>query len=334
MAEQPATLRRIVAEAGEEIKALATAARLAERIVFVGCGTAANAALAGTYLFSQICGREAALVPASEFRYRTAFIDSGTLVIAMSQSGETIDVLEAMTEARRRGCQLAAIVNTPNSTLDRMVSTRVLLRSGVEQCVLATKSYTAMLATLLLTACEMKRDVEVGQTAVKLAAFAIETMLTDGTVEHIKRLGESVAISQHLFVIGRGVHYASALEAALKIKEVSYVHAEGFAAGELKHGVIALVEDGTPCVAFATDDETRTDVLSGAAELKSRGGRMIGIGSSNDDVFDDFIVVPDVGLGNAIAEALPGQLLGYYAALARGNDPDRPRNLAKSVTVK
>src|SRR5205823_6215222 len=131
-----------------------------------------------------------------------------------------------------------------------------------------------------------------------------------------------------------GVHYPSALEAALKIKEVSYIHAEGFAAGELKHGVIALVTSGTPCLVYAPDDETRPDMLSSATELRSRGGRIIGISSRDDEVFDDFIYVKDAGTANALVEAVPAQLLAYYAALARGNDPDRPRNLAKSVTVK
>lgn len=334
MSEQPATLRRLLHEAEPEIKALAVAARSARRILLVGCGTAANAALAGTYLFSQLAGREATLVPASEFRYRTGSLDEGTLVVAISQSGETIDVLEAAHEARRRGSRLAAIVNTPNSSLDRMVDTRVLLRSGVEQCVLATKSYTAMLATLLLTACEMSGQSGTAKRAINDAADTLEQLLAGSLVDQARAIGHRVAQGNHLFAVGRGVHYASALEAALKIKEVSYVHAEGFAAGELKHGVIALIESGTPCLIFAPDGETRTDVLSGAAELKSRGGQIIGVGSTNDGLFDEFIAVPDTGLGNPIAEALPGQLLGYYAALARGNDPDRPRNLAKSVTVK
>ena len=136
-------------------------------------------------------------------------------------------------------------------------------------------------------------------------------------------------------MVGRGPHYPSALEAALKIKEVSYIHAEGFAAGELKHGVIAFVESGTPCLVLAPQRcARRTDVLSGAAELRSRGGYIIGVGSTGDSVFDEFIAVPDAGIASAIVEAVPGQLLGYFAALARGNDPDRPRNLAKSVTVK
>lgn len=334
MAEQPGTLRRLVAEGTDEIAALAAAARDAERIVLVGCGTAAHAALAGSYWLSEIAAREATVIPASEFRYRTGFVNAETLVIALSQSGETIDVLEAMTTARKRGARLAAIVNTANSSLDRLVETRVLLRSGVEQCVLATKSYTAMLAALLMTTCDLDANPSDGVNAVLLAAGAIEAMLDDGIPDLANGIGEKIALANHLFAVGRGIHYPSALEAALKIKEVSYVHAEGFAAGELKHGVIALIEPGRPCLVFAADDETRTDVLSGAAELKSRGGYIIGVGSTNDAIFDDFIPVPDVGLGNVIAEALPGQLLGYFAALARGNDPDRPRNLAKSVTVK
>ncbi|MDQ3226615.1 MAG: SIS domain-containing protein, partial [Chloroflexota bacterium] len=128
--------------------------------------------------------------------------------------------------------------------------------------------------------------------------------------------------------------YASALEAALKIKEVSYIHAEGFAAGELKHGVIALIEPGTPCLVFAPQDGTRTDVLTGASELRSRGAKIIGVGSVDDEAFNEFIYIQDAGVATPIVEAVPGQLLGYAAALARGNDPDRPRNLAKSVTVK
>jgi glucosamine--fructose-6-phosphate aminotransferase (isomerizing) len=159
-------------------------------------------------------------------------------------------------------------------------------------------------------------------------------LLLNRSRERIGEVAGRIATTEHLFVIGRGPHYPSALEAALKIKEVSYIHAEGFAAGELKHGVIALIEPGAPCLVLAANDATRTDVLSGAAELRSRGAHIIGIGSADDDVFDDFLEVPDAGLATVIVEAVPGQLLGYFAAIARGNDPDRPRNLAKSVTVK
>ncbi len=334
VSEQPETLGRLISEAKSEITALANELRTARKIVMVGCGTAGNAALAATYLFSQICQRDVTYLPASEFRYRAGPLDSETIVLALSQSGETVDVLEAMTDARNHGSRLAAMVNSPNSTLDRMVDTSVKLRAGVEQCVLATKSYTAMLAALLLTAHQMDERWETGADLVMQARDGIVQTLSPPSRAHIAELGRDVANVEHLFVIGRGVHFPSALEAALKIKEVSYIHAEGFAAGELKHGVIALIEPGTPCLVFAPHDDTRTDVLSGASELRSRGARIIGIGTSNDEGFDDFIAIPDVGLATAIVEAVPCQLFGYAAAIARGHDPDRPRNLAKSVTVK
>ena len=157
-------------------------------------------------------------------------------------------MLDAISDARQRGAKLAAIVNTPMSTLDRAVDTRVLLRAGVEQCVLATKSYTTMLATLLLAAHASTGRWSTGADLVLHAADAIELMLDDGSRDQIREVATRLAKAEHLFVIGRGPHYPSALETALKIKEVSYVHAEGFAAGELKHGVIALVEAGTPCL--------------------------------------------------------------------------------------
>ncbi len=332
--EQPAALRRLVLESREEIENLAEVISKAESVNLVGCGTAGNAALAGTYFFDEICGRAVNMIPASEFRYRSQTLNRSSLVIALSQSGETVDVLDAMAVARRRGATLAAIVNTSMSTLDRTVATRVLLRAGVEQCVLATKSYTTMLATLLLTAHAVDGRWSTGAGLVLRAADAIDSILLNGSRDGIKAVATRLAAAEHLFVIGRGVHFPSALEAALKIKEVSYIHAEGFAAGELKHGVIALVEAGTPCIVLAPEDSSRTDVLSGAAELRSRGGYIIGVGSTPDCAFDQFIQIPDTGIASAIVEAVPGQLFGYFAALARGNDPDRPRNLAKSVTVK
>jgi glucosamine--fructose-6-phosphate aminotransferase (isomerizing) len=159
-------------------------------------------------------------------------------------------------------------------------------------------------------------------------------MLTDSWLARIHEVARRIYQADHLYIIGRGLSYPTALEAALKIKEVSYIHAEGFAGGELKHGVIALIAPGTPCVVYAPNDETRSDILSGAMELKSRGGYIIGVGPANDPVFDVHLPTPDVGDAAPLVQALPAQMLGYHAALLRGNDPDKPRNLAKSVTVK
>jgi glucosamine--fructose-6-phosphate aminotransferase (isomerizing) len=200
--------------------------------------------------------------------------------------------------------------------------------------VLSTKAYAAKVAALILLAHALNGTDETGRRLVLDAAAGLRQMLEECWVDQVREAARRIQGAEHLFVIGRGLSYPTALEAALKIKEVSYIHAEGFAGGELKHGVIALVEPGTPCVVYAPNDETRRDILSGAQELKSRGGLIIGVGPAPDPVFDLHLPTPDVGDAAPLVQALPAQMLGYHAALLRGNDPDKPRNLAKSVTVK
>ncbi|MEZ4665445.1 MAG: glutamine--fructose-6-phosphate transaminase (isomerizing) [Thermomicrobiales bacterium] len=334
MAEQPDVLERLVDSAGEQIDALANAIRESYGAYMVGCGTASYAALTGSYLFSRIVSRHVNFAPGSEFKYYEHFLKPGSLAIAFSQSGETADIIEAMLAARARGATLAGVVNAPRSTLGRMVDIRVDLGAGPEQCVLSTKAYTAKVATLLMTAHVLAGTPEVGRDLVQEAATGMRHMLSPAWIDRVRAIARDIYEAEHLFVIGRGLSYPTALEAALKIKEVSYIHAEGFAAGELKHGVIALVQDGTPCVVYAPNDETHADIISGAMELKARGGHIIGIGPADDPVFDAWLPTPDVGDAAPLVQALPAQMLGYHAALLRGNDPDKPRNLAKSVTVK
>jgi glucosamine--fructose-6-phosphate aminotransferase (isomerizing) len=334
MAEQPEVIERIAREKRPPIEALAAAIKNAYGTFLVGCGTASYAALSGSYLFSRIAARHVNFVVGSEFKYHAHFITPESLVLALSQSGETVDVVEAMLGARRRGAKLGALVNVEQSTLDRMVDLRVHLDAGPEQCVLATKSYTAKVATLLLAAHAVAGTYDAGREAVLRAAEGMRLMLQPDWTEQVQRVAVATQRAEHLFVIGRGLSYPTALEAALKIKEVSYVHAEGFAGGELKHGVIALIEPGTPCVVYAPNDETRSDVISGATELKSRGAYIVGVGPEPNSVFDAHLPTPDVGAAAPLVDALPAQLLGYHLALLRGNDPDKPRNLAKSVTVK
>jgi glucosamine--fructose-6-phosphate aminotransferase (isomerizing) len=334
MAEQPAVLERLVRDGAEAIDRLAAAVVDAHGTFLVGCGTASYAALTGSYLFSRIAARHVNFVVGSEFKYHEHFINDRSLVVALSQSGETADVIEAMLAARRRGARLGAVVNAEHSTLDRMVDVRVPLGAGPEQCVLSTKAYTAKVAVLLLAAHAAAGTLDRGRDEVLKAATGLSAMLAGDWVERVRAVAATVHRAEHLFVIGRGLAYPTALEAALKIKEVSYVHAEGFAGGELKHGVIALIAPGTPCVVYAPDDETRSDILSGAMELKSRGGYIVGIGPTPDPVFDVHLETPEVGDAAPLVNALPAQMLGYHAALLRGNDPDKPRNLAKSVTVK
>ncbi|MFL5761709.1 MAG: glutamine--fructose-6-phosphate transaminase (isomerizing) [Thermomicrobiales bacterium] len=334
MAEQPAVLERIANEKSAAITALAEAIFESYGTFFVGCGTASYAALTGSYLFSRIASRHVNFVVGSEFKYHEHFLTPRSLVVALSQSGETADIIEGMLAARQRGARMGALVNVRHSTLDRMVDLRVHLDAGPEQCVLSTKAYTAKVAVLLLAAYAVYGDLEAGRKLILDAAEGLREMLADGWACRIHDVAQEICQAERLFVIGRGLSYPTALEAALKIKEVSYIHAEGFAGGELKHGVIALITPGTPCVVYAPRDETRADILSGAMELKSRGGFIIGIGPDDDPVFDVHLPTPDVGNASPIVQALPAQMLGYRTALLRGNDPDKPRNLAKSVTVK
>ncbi len=332
--EQPLVLRRLAAERSTEAQGLADAIGQASTVHFVGCGSAANAARCGEYLFSRIASRQANCVVGSEFGYLADFLDERSLVVGLSQSGETIDLLESMKAARRRGAALAALVNVEGSSLYRLVDHPILLSAGPERCVLATKSFTAKLGVLLMAAYATQGRLDEGRALLERAADEIQSFLTDGRVDQLRALAARIATSEHLYVIGRGPSYPMALEAALKIKEVSYIHAEGFAGGELKHGVIALVGPGTPCVVLAPNDETFYSILSGAEEIKARGGYIIGISPSPSEVWDEHIQVADVGEAGSIVNAVPPQILAYELALQRGLDPDKPRNLAKSVTVK
>jgi glucosamine--fructose-6-phosphate aminotransferase (isomerizing) len=334
MAEQPDVLERLATNGERSIRDLASAIEDSYGTFLTGCGTASYAALTGSYLFSRIAARHVNFVVGSEFKYHEHFLRNESLVLALSQSGETADILEAMRAARKHGSRLGAMVNTRNSTLDRMADLTVHLDAGPEQCVLSTKAYTAKVAALLMTAYTLAGRFQDGQVLVLRAADALRSMLAPTWIDQVRATAERIRDADHMFVIGRGLSYPTALEAALKIKEVSYVHAEGFAGGELKHGVIALITEGTPCIVYAPNDETRADIISGAMELKSRGGFMIGIGSDNDPVFDIFLETPDCGNASPLVQALPAQMLGYHLALLRGYDPDKPRNLAKSVTVK
>lgn len=332
--EQPAVLRRIAQEYGPRVQELADLIRQARGTYLVGCGTAANAALVGQYLFSRIAARHVNFAFGSEFAYLEHFIHKGSLAVALSQSGETIDIVDSVEAAKERGCTIAALVNVEGSSLHRLADFNILLGAGTERCVLATKSFTAKVAILTMVAYAADGRLEEGQRLVERAADEIHTLLHDERLELIAKIAERIKDCEHLYIIGRGPSYPLALEAALKVKEVSYMHAEGFAGGELKHGVIALIEQGSPCLVLAPRDETYAGIISGAMEVKARGGLIIGLSPENNEAFDLHIPVADVGDAAALVNVVPAQLLAYNLALLRGFDPDKPRNLAKSVTVK
>ncbi len=334
MAEQGRVVRRIANEYGEYARALADLIWESYGTFLIGSGTSSYAALTGMYLFSRIARRHVNAVLGSEFKYQEHFLTDRSLALALSQSGETADIIEAMVTSRARGAKIGALVNVRGSTLDRMADFSLPLGAGPEQCVLSTKAYTAKIAVLTLTAHTLAGTPEIGRDLLSRAADALDAFLQGDGAARVRAVAERIADAEHLYVIGRGLSYPTALEAALKVKEVSYCHAEGFAGGELKHGVIALITAGTPCLVFAPNDETREDILSSAMELKSRGGLIVGVSPAADPVFDVHLPVADVGDASPIINALPAQLLGYHLARLRGYDPDKPRNLAKSVTVK
>lgn len=332
--EQPAIITTIHNTVEKEVKRLASGIRQSYGTYMIGCGSASYVALSGSYLFSTIAKRHINVAIGSEFGYHEDFLTEKSMVIALSQSGETMDILESVKKAKEKGVRIAAITNVLGSTLYRMADEKILINAGPEIAVASTKAVTGKLAILILLAYAVSNALETGKGILKQATLSTEKLLEPASKNHIRQLAACMKDKDHVYVIGRGLSYPASLETALKIKEISYIHAEGMAAGELKHGPLALIEKGTPCIAFLPNDETYGANLAGAMEMKARGGHIIGISHIRHDVFDDFIEVSDAGPGTIIPNIVTGQLLGYFLSILKGLDPDKPRNLAKSVTVK
>lgn len=333
--EQPKVIENIAATYAVEIEKFADLIDKSHGIFFVACGSASYAALAGTYLFSTISKKHVNFAIGSEFNYLEDYIDDGTLVIPISQSGESIDVVEPVLRAKRKGATIAAILNVQGSTLYREADYKILLGCGSERAVVATKSLIAMVSILILLSYTLAKKQKAGQEMLVGAAKNVRALLSDESINKIKELARQLSKTEHLFVIGRGLSYPTALEATLKLKEASYTHAEGFAGGELKHGPIALISEGSPCIVFAPNDETYEAIVSNAAEVKARGALIIGVGPKKNEVFDQFLETDDLAEATMIPQIVYSQLLSYYLALEKGvENPDMPRNLAKSVTVR
>lgn len=330
--EQPKILMNIVNTQSDNIKKSAETIRKAYGTYLIGCGTASYACLAGTYLFSKIAKRHVNFSIGSEFTYLLDFLKDTSLVVALSQSGETIDIISSIQKAKKKNAKIMSITNVLGSSLYRASDYTMLLNAGPEKAVCSTKAYLAKIAVLYLLAHELAGTSEKGIEDINKAIVEIKRILEEE--DSIKQLAIELKDKQHMFILGRGVSYPTALESSLKIKEVSYVHAEGFAAGELKHGVIALIEKGTPIIIYNPEDETYDDTLSAAHEVKARGAHVIGISSKHNPVYDTFIRVDNCNDATIMPNVVIAQLLGYHLAVVKGYDPDKPRNLAKSVTVK
>ena len=311
-------------------------------IQIVACGSSFLTGMVAKYWFEDIADLPCQVEIASEFRYRSVAKNADTLLVTISQSGETADTLAALRNARHYLASLC-FCNVPNSSLVRESDMSLMIRAGPEICVASTKAFTTQLADLLLLVIAIARQQglpEATETELVRALHSVPALMTRVLTKNqaLKKLAERFIDKGHALFLGRGTHYPIALEGALKLKEISYIHAEGYAAGELKHGPLALVDDNMPVVAVAPPDDLLAKVESNLMEVRARGGRLVIFG--NEQQFtgtDDEDVLPMPGCHPVISPiiyTIPMQLLAYHVAVAKGTDVDQPRNLAKSVTVE
>ncbi|MHC4988997.1 MAG: glutamine--fructose-6-phosphate transaminase (isomerizing) [Planctomycetota bacterium] len=315
-----------------------------KRIILSACGTAWHAGLVGEFLFEQLARIPSEVEYASEFRYRNPIVDEGTIFIAISQSGETADTLAAVELAAERGATVLGIVNVVGSTIARTTDAGVYLRVGPEIGVASTKAFTAQVAVLTMLAIELGRrrhlSAEMAQGLLKeLMEIPKKVEQIFSKSEQIKQIAQANAHKENWLFLGRGFNYPVALEGALKLKEISYIHAEGLPAAEMKHGPIALITDNMPAVFIATKCSQYEKIVGNIEEVRARGGKTIVVATEGDDNIkpyaDHLITVPDtVEQLQPLLTVVPLQMLAYHAAVLRGHDVDKPRNLAKSVTVE
>jgi len=316
-----------------------------ERVVLLACGTSWHAALVGKYYVEELVGIPAEVDYGSEFHYRQPVLDEKCLVVALSQSGETFDTLAAMRVAQKQGAPVVAICNVPGSTLSREAEGVLFTHAGPEIGVASTKTFTAIIAALYMLAIQIgrvrgviqaQRATALMQDLIRIPQRIEQVLKLDGQIQELAR--EYARVSDFLF-LGRGINYPIALEGALKLKEISYIHAEGYPAGEMKHGPIALITDEMPIVALAPAGRVYEKMISNIEEAKAREGRIIAFGYEGDAVLEEladrFVGLPaTTELLSPILMAVPMQLFAYYIAVRLGCDVDQPRNLAKSVTVE
>lgn len=333
--EQPEAVKNTLLEASEIEKVVKDFPKF-NRICFVACGTSYHASLTGKYLFEKLVGIPTDVTLASEFEYSADTLDENTLVILITQSGETADTLKALRLVNHKAKTLA-IVNVLGSTITREAEYVVYTRAGPEIGVAATKTYLAQLTSIYLLAIIMGGRKELLEKLNKIPKYMISAIRKE---EHIKEIAQKYKDAQDFFFIGRGFSYPTAMEGALKLKEITYIHAEGYASGELKHGPLALIDDGVPVVAVVPPGKSHDKTLSNVEEVKARGAHVIGLGSSSDDDLKaeahDLIEFEDEidEMFSSIPYVIPLQLLSYYISVMKGIDPDKPKNLAKCVTVE
>lgn len=334
MQEQPDVLLTISRQDKELYMDMAMEVLRARRVIFTGCGTSKHAALAGRYAISTIANELCDVVLASELEYFANSIDRHTLIIALSQSGETSDVLRAVQIARQHGAQILSLVNAPLSSLERISDYTLPLCCGPEISVASTKAFTAQICTLYLLSYAMKNRFDEGARELANLGLMLKTEIANHQ-EQLHNLAQLLSGHEHMYYLGRGVNYPLACEGALKMKEIAYIQAESFPSGEMKHGPLALIENGTPVVGICPKDDTYFDSIANLHEAKARGATIIGVSDEYSEMFDHWIPIQKVApLFYPIVATIPLHMLSYLVSLAKGINPDRPRNLAKSVTVR
>jgi glucosamine--fructose-6-phosphate aminotransferase (isomerizing) len=315
------------------------------RITLVGCGTAGHAALVGKILIERLARVPCDIDIPSEYRYREPVVAEGQLLLSITQSGETADTLAAMEEARKRGARVLSIVNVMGSEASRVSDDVIYLHTGPEIAVASTKAYTAMLVDLYLFAiylAQRRGTIDADRSRRLLAeAFHLPTLVDAVLREEpkVRALAYRYHTARNFLFLGRGVNYPTALEGALKLKELSYIHAEGTAAGEMKHGTNALIDEDLPVVAIALKDSVYKKMRSNMEEVRARAGVLIAVANDDDTEIagkvEEIIRIPKTEeLLEPVLAIIPLQLLAYHIADRRGNDVDQPRNLAKAVTVE
>lgn len=334
MTEQPYVIEKTIGMDEGELTKASEMIKKARRIYIVACGTALHAGMYGAYILALKNNLMVQTISAGEFPYFEHMIDQKDLVITVSQSGETADVLEAVKSAHRSGAKVLALVNVMGSSLMRAADMSLLTKAGPEICVLSTKAYVSQQAMFVMLSATLNGKIKEGKAILNKAKKDIERILEKKNLAEMKKIAKKLAKAQNIYAIGRGVNYPTALEGCLKIKEVSYIHAEGFAGGDLKHGPISLIEKGVPVLVFVANDGSEKEIVSNAMEVKARGAEVIGISFEPNQVFDTYLPVEKNGIYTPMASIVYSQLMAYYIALEKKLDPDKPRNLAKSVTVK
>ncbi len=321
-------------ESKQEALKAAEIIKKAEKVFIIGAGTAHKVALLAQYIFSRFGGKECIACVSSEFENFAKFVNEKTIVIAVSQSGETADTLEAIEIAKSRGAKIVSIINAENTSMHRKSNIVIPVCAGIEKAVASTKSTTGQIIIAYVLAFLLSNSFEKNSKELEKALNDLSKLLSNNSfIEQIQTLAEKIKSKEKLFVLGRGMNYPIALEAAIKLQEVCYLPVIGFPGGEIKHGPLALIEEGIPCIVLLSEDETKNDTLSNANTVKSRGAKVICIGSENPGI-GEFIQVPATEKFFPLMNLIPIQLLAYFVSIRKGINPDYPRNLAKSVTVK